>query len=315
MSATDESVTTGGINLPLAPVVLFVFNRPDQTRRVLEAIRVERPAKFYVVADGPRSSHPEDENLTRTVRELFKYVDWDCELIRIYSDTNLGLRDRLLSGLDAVFSSEDYAIILEDDCLPGPPFFRFSNQLLTRGRPKNLGIVSGTNFGPYSDSPLSYHYSKSPYIWGWATWKAVWQDFRHSSQVDKWSSSEISDIRKTFSSKFEELNFLHLMKQAHRLHTWDISFAVWLRLNGLLTAVPASNLIENIGFGSDATHTLGESVDPVLPAGALKFPLTHPVIVAADTRRDRWIWRKRASSWLRFAIRHPLKLLARLLKR
>jgi hypothetical protein len=315
LSVNNEGNTNGDIDLPPAPVVLFVFNRPDQTRRVLQAISVERPAKFYVVADGPRSSHPEDANLTRIVRELFQNVDWDCDLVRIYSDTNLGLRDRLLSGLDTVFSSEDYAIILEDDCLPGPPFFRYSNELLTRGRLKNLGIVSGTNFGPYPELSSSYHYSQSPYIWGWATWKAVWQDFRNSTQVDSWSSSEISDIKRTFSSKFEEFNFLHLMKEAHRLNTWDISFAVWLRLNGLLTAVPASNLIENIGFGSDATHTSGESVDPVLPAGTLKFPLTHPVIVAADTRRDRWIWRKRASSWLRFAIRHPLKLLGRLLKR
>src|SRR5688572_9821738 len=96
-----------------APVAFFIFKRPEQTARVFEAIRQSKPARLYLIADGP--GNPDETEICRKVRALVGQVDWDCEVKRNYAETNLGLRERLISGMDWVFQQEECAIILEDD--------------------------------------------------------------------------------------------------------------------------------------------------------------------------------------------------------
>ena len=112
------------------PVAFLVFNRPDTTERVFEAIRLARPPKLLVVADGPRAHRPDDDTKCQATRAIIERVDWPCEVLKNYSEANLGCRTRVSSGLDWVFSTVEEAIILEDDCLPHPTFFRFCEELL-----------------------------------------------------------------------------------------------------------------------------------------------------------------------------------------
>ena len=107
------------------PVAFLVFNRPDQTKKVFEAIRKAKPEKLLVIADGPRNERYGEAEKCRAVRAVMERIDWNCEVVRNYSDVNLGCRRRVSTGIDWIFEQVEEAIILEDDCLPHPTFLAF----------------------------------------------------------------------------------------------------------------------------------------------------------------------------------------------
>jgi GR25 family glycosyltransferase involved in LPS biosynthesis len=111
------------------PVVFLIFNRPQHTKRVFAEIRNARPDRLLIVADGARTA--DEQVRVDETRAIVDNIDWNCRVERRYSDTNLGCRRSVSSGLDWAFSLVDRAIILEDDCLPSQDFFRFCDELLT----------------------------------------------------------------------------------------------------------------------------------------------------------------------------------------
>lgn len=115
-------------------VAFIIFKRPEETQRVFAEIRKVKPPKLLVVADGPLPDRPGEDLQCAAARAIIDQVDWECEIFRNYADTNLGCRDRVSSGLDWVFDTVEEAIIIEDDCLPDPTFFRFAEELLERYR-------------------------------------------------------------------------------------------------------------------------------------------------------------------------------------
>jgi len=128
------------------PVALFVFKRPETTRRVFEAISKARPAKLFLIADGPRPGRDGEEEVCSQVRDIVSCVDWQCEVFKNFSEANLGCQERMISGLNWVFSLVEEAIILEDDCLPDSSFFPFCRELLERYRgDSRISYISGTN--------------------------------------------------------------------------------------------------------------------------------------------------------------------------
>src|SRR6185437_15111082 len=155
------------------PVTMFVFRRPDTTRRVFEAIAAIRPKCLLLVADGARSNKPGEEEACRQVREIISRVDWTCEVLTNFSACNLGCKQRMISGLDWVFSLVEEAILLEDDCLPHPSFFPYCQELLQRYREDDrVAYISGVNLvGKYLHTTDSYFFSEIGGIWGWATWR------------------------------------------------------------------------------------------------------------------------------------------------
>lgn len=153
------------------PVAFLIFNRPDTTRRVFAEIAKARPPKLLVVADGPRADHPDDVEKCAAVRAIIDGIDWDCKVLTNYSDINLGCKRRVSSGLDWVFDTVEEAIILEDDCLPHPAFFRFCEEMLNKYRDdKRIAMISGDNFQfGRKRTEYSYYFSRYPHIWGWAS--------------------------------------------------------------------------------------------------------------------------------------------------
>jgi hypothetical protein len=289
------------------PVVFIVFRRPDSTARVFEEIKKAQPKKLFIIADGPRRENPEEAILTSRTRSVIENVTWPCEVIHIFSENNLGLRERVLSGLDEVFATVDQAIILEDDCLPSQSFFAFCSTLLGEySNNQQVGIISGFNFSPYVDKGSDYFFSRSPHVWGWATWASTWNQFRSAPQVESWSKAETAKILSTFSSRFQRAEFLWLMRIAKTLNTWDISLFVWMRQSGFLSVIPRINLVSNIGFGSGATHTKFEAFDLELPASNFSEPLKIASEVKTDHKLERRIWRKRRWKWFSYPITHPM---------
>lgn len=307
----DETTPNSRLDVPVA---LFIFRRPEETARVFAEVRKARPSRLFLIADGARESVEGETISVSKTRMQVENVDWPCKVTKLYSDTNLGLRARILSGLDQVFEECESAIVLEDDCVPSQSFFSFSEAMLSSYEQElQIGLISGFNFAPYM-AKADFHFSKAPYIWGWATWRRVWFQFRAAEEAESWSDSEIEEIRRDFVSSNQAKNFIQMMNDAKRLNTWDVSLAVWLRQNNLLSIVPRTNLIENIGFGALATHTKFEAFDVQVPAGEMQAPFEKPLKVEADSRRERRMWRTKRSRWLTYPLLHPLRFTNSVLK-
>src|SRR5260370_10031212 len=118
-------------NAEIAPVALFVFNRPHLTARSYDLIRQAKPRRIFIVGDGPRVGHPDDLELCRATRRIVSSPDWKCDLQTNFAEENLGSGCRVSSGLAWVFSQCEEPIVLEDDCVPSRSFFNFCTTLLT----------------------------------------------------------------------------------------------------------------------------------------------------------------------------------------
>jgi hypothetical protein len=161
------------------PVALIIFKRPQETERVFAEIRKVKPQKLLVVADGPRADRPGEDQDCDRARAIIDRVDWDCEVLKNYADINLGCKQRVSSGINWVFDTVEEAIILEDDCLPHPTFFRFAEELLDRYRDdQRILSISGQNvqFGR-KRTDYSYYFSRYNHCWSWASWRRAWQHY------------------------------------------------------------------------------------------------------------------------------------------
>lgn len=296
-------------------VAIIVYNRPNHTRILIDALRAQRPNKVYVIADGAKLGSDLDKVLVARTRDEVKKIDWPCEISEVLSDVNLGLRERVLTGLDVVFQREEHAIILEDDCIPDPTFFPYCEDLLSRYvSEKNIGIIAGHNSGPIVNLADSYLFSYFTPIWGWATWSRVWLEFRGAAQVEAWAANEIEEVLSTFGTQLLRQQFRKMMLSASQLDTWDISFAVFLRQRRFVNAIPKVSLISNIGFGRESTHTKFKPFDIEIESKRLTFPLKHPEGVSEDPNYELFLLRKKISSWLSYPVLHPVEFLVRVLK-
>ena len=154
------------------PVVLCIFNRPELTAQVFDMICQVCPEQLFIIADGPRPDHPEDESLCAATREVVSQVDWPCRVQHNFSAVNLGDGHRISSGFNWVFEQVEEAIILEDDTLPDVSFFYYCETMLERYRNETqVMMISGYNgLGrwPAPDN-ASYFFTRYGNIWGWAT--------------------------------------------------------------------------------------------------------------------------------------------------
>jgi hypothetical protein len=274
------------------PVALLIFNRPDTTERVFKAIAQARPSKLLVVADGPRASRPGEAERCQQTRAIIQRVDWDCEVITNFADSNMGCKLRVSSGIDWIFEQVEEAIILEDDCLPDPSFFRFCDEMLERYRDnERVGMVSGGNlqFGRQRGAG-SYYFSKYTHIWGWASWRRAWKHY--DRDLTHWPEFKAQGLlEQMFATPGEQTYWQNSFQWVHEgsLDTWDVSWTLTALTHGLLQVVPNVNLISNIGFGVDATHTHVVGVHANLPTQAIEFPLRHPTFVLPNIEADRYL--------------------------
>lgn len=271
------------------PVALFVFNRPQTTARVIEEIRAAAPPLLLVIADGPRPGIPSDDTECREVRALIDRTGWSCPVRTNYADANLGCRARVASGVDWVFDEVPEAILLEDDTLPDPTFFRFADELLARYREDDRVMsISGDNFqrGRRRGS-ASYYFSRYSHIWGWATWRRAWS--RYDRDLTRWPALRAEGwLANVLRDPVEIKYWTDVFDRVARgdFDTWDYAWLFTCWVEGGLTVLPNRNLVTNIGFASGATHTSGDSPFARLPTESMEFPLVHPEHVTADAEAD-----------------------------
>jgi len=271
------------------PVAFIIFNRPDTTKRVFAEIAKARPPKLLVIADGPRADRPDDAEKCAAVRAIIDNVDWDCEVLTNYSDVNLGCKRRVSSGLDWVFDTVDEAIILEDDCLPHPTFFRFCEEMLEKYRDdERIAMISGDNFQfGRKRTGYSYYFSRHTHIWGWASWRRAWRNY----DVDMKLWPEIRDggwLKDLLGSKVSYLYWKYIFENVYKgkVDTWDYQWTFSCWVHSMMTIMPIVNLVSNIGFGRGAVHTTEKNKFSEMKIEPMIFPISYPPYVLLDSVAD-----------------------------
>jgi hypothetical protein len=274
------------------PVAFIIFNRTNTTERVFAEIAKARPPKLLVVGDGPRTSRSGEAEKVAATRAIIKRVDWNCEVLTNFSEVNLGCKRRVSSGIDWVFEQVDKAIFLEDDCLPDPTFFRFCQEMLERYcHDQRIGMISGDNFqfGRCRNDD-SYYFSKYVHVWGWASWRDRWAGI-YDVTIARWPRIRDEGWLGDMVGNRREAAYWHnIFERVHRgeIDSWAYQwlFANWVE--GRMSILPAVNMISNVGFEENATHTTGGSDLANLARNPVGFPLMHPPGIFRNIQADQF---------------------------
>lgn len=321
------------------PILFLIFNRPDTTQEVFDEIKKIKPKYLYVAADGPRKERAGEKEICEKTREIIKQIDWDCELKTLFREENLGCGKAISSAITWFFDNVERGIILEDDCLPHHDFFYYCDELLEKYKDTHeIKIISGDNFqNGIKRGNYSYYFSAYTHIWGWASWKRTWEEYSFSlseystKQFKKalkkysfsWSESQIwldkfilskkkkwQEYSFSFNKSIKSLGKNEKFIKKREISAWDyqLLFCTWL--NNGVAILPNTNLISNIGFRTDSTHTLDKDSKlaniPTYPI----LPLTHPEIndIKRDKKADNYYYKE-------YLYKSPLQIFYRILKR
>jgi len=283
-----------------APVLFTPFCRAETAAKVFFAIKKAKPQKLYIFSDGPRENMEGERQKVENLRKkIVEGVDWDCEVFTKFQDENLGARFGIEAAIDWFFENEEMGIILEDDCLPAPDFFRFCSELLVKYKDEEkIFYINGTN--GYADELSSNSFSFKRItdftedvvgIWGWATWRRAW--LKHDKTMD------FKKYEYVFETDSDKLNFEDYLKVARMKsqinqmrailaganNTWDIQLRFSVLVNDGLIIVPDCNLVTNIGCGGysgENAHATSEySPAAAIAAGKFFFPTVSPKKISA----------------------------------
>lgn len=284
------------LNTLETPILFIIFNRKDVALKSLAAIKKSKPKRIYISGDGPRKTIEQEKEKVKNTREaVISAIDWDCEIKTLFQDENLGCGPGVYTAINWFFENEEQGIILEDDCVASDSFFPFCETLLKEYKyDERIGLISGFNqVGsiPVSDS---YCFSKYSVCWGWATWRRAW----HNMDYDmKWRGG---DFEKSILSNCGYLgkDYVYWKRRVKAVETglvsaWDFQWCYSVASQNQLAAFPEVNLISNIGYGEDATHSSKSPFMNYENRGELKLPLRHPKYVLPQTEFDKSFYKER----------------------
>lgn len=274
------------------PVLLVAFNRPDRLEALVDRIRPLRPNRIYVAVDGPREHVATDAHRVIATRAVVESIDWTADVRTLFRTENLGCGRGVSGAISWLFQNEERGIILEDDVLPDPSLFPFCEELLERYADNDrVFAVSGCNFVPPEaiSIPASYRFSAVPHIWGWATWRRSWSQYSYDLHGwrDRLTTSELWRATQRSPSGVAYWNAVFTLMSRQAVDTWDYQFTLAAMASGGLTATSNVNLVENVGFGPDSTHTV-EIPDYLRSVESMPVPLVHPTHVRTDPGADAW---------------------------
>lgn len=264
------------------PVLLLIFNRPFQTMRVFEQLKAQQPTRLFIAADGPRPGKPGEDALCDTTRnEVMNAIDWPCEVKTLFREENLGCGKAVSGALNWFFEQVEEGIILEDDCIPDPTFFSFCTAMLDKYRQDGRVLhIAGSNYQMGNQrGEASYYFSRFAHIWGWATWRRAWQHYDFT--LERYKHASRKGMNRQFLTDIENI-------YTKRIDTWDIQWFMSVWFSHGYAIIPNTNLITNIGYGKEATHTRStpewfrKMVYGSIP------DIVHPKEIAIDETADQY---------------------------
>ena len=279
------------------PILLISWCRPEKTQKIIERIKSIRPKKLYLASDGPISNDEKNKKKVELNRALLnKEIDWLCEKKILYSDFNQGCKYGVSNAINWFFENETEGIILEDDCLPHLDFFYFCRDLLKIYRDdERIWSITGQNMQNNKiHGRASYYFSKYSHCWGWASWRRCWD--KYDRDIKSWpANKELHNLKNIFENKKETKfwsNILDNLYYESRPDTWDYQWTYTCFINSGLTIVPNKNLIENIGFDQEATHTkenfLDLSIEDFSIFSSGLTPIKHPENIIPNKQADKY---------------------------
>ena len=287
------------------PILLITFNRPDHVRRVLTEIRKQEPAELYVCQDGAREGNENDRIKCQEVRDVVKeLVDWPCNLHVLYQEKNLGCGAGPAAGINWFFEHVEQGIVMEDDCLPHPDFYGYCEELLDRYEDdERVRFINATLYDERWKCEDSYGFSHYMVTGAWAGWRRTWQGF--DLDLEGLDAKAFRKHVLRLTSNRAEANWWYsivseIQHDKSKKSYWDYQMQIKLFRESALTVHPQRNLVSNIGFDGEGTHTLNNignrGTRPVYPI----LPLTHPATVSVDNQKDSVCWAKAISKgWIK----------------
>ena len=266
-------------------LLLICYNRPDLLEQVLKSLPSRYEGRIYISCDGPKADDEQDYILVKKNEQLVRehFRNHPLLNLRVHSE-NLGCRQHVQGAISWFFQNEEEGIVLEDDCVVADDFIAFCAEMLERWRhnPKIMLITGDNSFNVQAPGGYSYGFADRPLIWGWATWRRAW--LQNDPDLKSWGEIRGTTYEKGMWPSKKEARFrrqlLDRIVSSGVPDTWDAQWAYSIKLMGGLTIMPAKNLVRNIGFRADATHTKTlEHPRAECPTGAV-FPLAHPTSVA-----------------------------------
>lgn len=274
------------------PVLLIAFNRPDLLKGLIDELREVKPRSVYLAVDGARTARPEETARVQACRDLAAAIDWTNDIHTKFQPTNLGCGPGVTAAITWFFENVERGIVLEDDIRPDPSFFAYCTTMLDRYQDdQRVFAITGCNV---VDEPTVlnmselYRFSQYMHVWGWAGWRRTWN--QHELDARGWWR-KISPWRFGNACNFSPSAVLYFASNLEltgrgNVDTWDWQMAFAAMRSKQLVVAPNINLVRNVGFGQEATHTQeGESG---LPA-QLSMPVEIPVVPMKRNRAaDRW---------------------------
>jgi hypothetical protein len=268
------------------PILIILFNRVEIAKELFLSLQKIKPPRLYIYFDGPREKFKEaDLNAFSKIEELVvEIINWECEVNIEHSEKNRGSHISPKRAIDWFFSYEQDGIILEDDCIPDPSFYSYCNFLLQKYKNNNnVFLISGDNGGPVLGPEIfmgnDYLFSKVPLTWGWATWKSRWEKL--DENLDNWNTTFFKN-RQFLNSYplYESLLIYNMLNRvsSRKEKNWDYLVYSTMLKNNYLSIIPKNNLIKNIGWGSNATHTKITNFRSYFPTKEMKsFNFVGPI--------------------------------------
>jgi hypothetical protein len=277
------------------PILFLIFNRPDFTEQAFSQIQKVQPKQLFIAADGPRDNKPGEKDLCEAARNIVMHnIVWPCEIKTMFREKNAGCSIATVEAMTWFFNNVERGIMIEDDCLASPSFFRLCDELLEHYKnDERIIAINGVNYLFEHDTNSSYFFSVLGASWGLATWKRAWEKFDYS--INAWRNK---DVKRKIRKFINDDNLFKYYAKIFDWHLKDTGNGVWdyrwlfCRLyNQGLTVLPAINQIKNIGFGPGATHTLdADSKMAKLETRELAFPLRLNNHIAPDYTFDSRIY-------------------------
>lgn len=305
------------------PVALIFFTRPDTLKKVFEEVRKAKPQQLFLIQDGPRDGRPDDIEKILECRKIVENIDWNCEIFKNYAETNLGCGQRPSSGISWVFTHVDKAIILEDDCVPCETFFPYCEEMLNKyENDERIAYISGLNhFAEWDCGKYSYFFSKTGAIWGWATWKRVWEryDYYVNSIQDEYITKILPyQINNKIAAKEKIMQWkkvFSLRNSNVKLSYWDIQWGLVKHIHNQLVIVPKYNQISNIGDGLNSTHAQKINQKKAqkktsffyISTKKLDLPLVHPDFCCCDVAYDHNVYNSTYGNPIIYTIKKIIK--------
>ena len=277
------------------PILFLTFNRLDTVKRVFAEIKKTNVKRLYISSDGARKDVDNEDRLIEDLRSfLIENIDWECKVFTLFNDDNLGCKLAVSNAINWFFENEEMGIVLEDDCLPAQSFFPFCEQLLHHYKEdERIFLISGYNKQQkWKEDQQDYFFSNLGGIWGWASWKRAWKHYDVDiKDIESFIEEDgfINSLGKTLGSLKQNMIYSGLKKES--LDSWALQWGYARHKNNGLTCIPSISQIQNIGFGDNATHTLGRDEAQVTRC-EIKLPLKENKFVVPDLAYDLTVFER-----------------------